>query len=139
MCFSARLFYSLLRAILNWLLRQSFSSSFTRHCLLSESAVHFIHRPQHHCAGSVPPPLFENACSWGSSAWQVGAILGPVLSGFMYAWIGFANTLVVVTVLVFVSLVMYARIGKVPVLPVQETEGILSSMGMESSLSSKQK
>ncbi len=77
----------------------------------------------------VPPPLFENACTWGSSAWQVGAILGPVLSGFMYAWIGFANTLVVVTVLVFVSLVMYARIGNVPVLPVQETEGILSSIG----------
>lgn len=77
----------------------------------------------------VPPPLYENAATWGSSAWQVGAILGPVLSGFLYAWLGFANTLVVVTGLVLVSLVFYSRIGETPVLPVQETEGVLSSIG----------
>jgi MFS family permease len=76
----------------------------------------------------VPPPLYENAATWGSSAWQVGAILGPVLSGFLYAWLGFANTLVVVTGLVLISLVFYSRIGETPVLPVQETEGVLNSI-----------
>lgn len=77
----------------------------------------------------VPPPLFENAATWASSAWQVGAILGPVLSGFLYAWLGFANTLVVVTVLVLISLIFYARIGETPVLPMEKTEGVLSSIG----------
>jgi MFS family permease len=77
----------------------------------------------------VPPPLYENAATWGSSAWQVGAILGPVLSGFLYAWFGFANTIVIATALVLISLVLYSRIGETPMLPVQETEGVLKSIG----------
>jgi MFS family permease len=48
----------------------------------------------------VPVPLYENASTWSSSAWQIGAIIGPAAAGFLYAWIGFANTLLLVVGLV---------------------------------------
>ncbi|MGD1045489.1 MAG: MFS transporter [Bacteroidota bacterium] len=63
----------------------------------------------------VPIPLYENASAWGSSAWQVGAIVGPMMSGFLYAWIGFANTLLVVIVMVVASFFLYMQIGEKPV------------------------
>jgi MFS family permease len=58
----------------------------------------------------VPPELFENAATWGSSSWQVGAIVGPAAAGFLYAWIGFANTLLVVTLLIVFSFLLYSQI-----------------------------
>ena len=63
----------------------------------------------------VPVHLYENASAWGSSAWQVGAIVGPMMSGFLYAWIGFANTLLVVVMMVAASFFLYMQIGEKPV------------------------
>jgi len=60
----------------------------------------------------VPVALYENASTWSSSAWQVGAIVGPAISGFLYAWLGFSNTLLVVVGLVVVALLLYGTIGK---------------------------
>ena len=68
----------------------------------------------------VPIHLYENASAWGSSAWQVGAIVGPMMAGFLYAWIGFANTLLVVVVMAAASFFLYMKIGEKPV---QITEG----------------
>jgi MFS family permease len=44
----------------------------------------------------VPRPAYENAATWSSASWQIGAIMGPGVSGFVYAKAGFANTLLVV-------------------------------------------
>ncbi len=44
----------------------------------------------------VPRHAFENAATWSSSAWQVGTVVGPGISGFIYAWVGFADTILVV-------------------------------------------
>ena len=63
----------------------------------------------------VPMPLYENASAWGSSAWQVGAIVGPMMSGFLYAWIGFANALLVVIMMVIASFFLYMQIGEKPI------------------------
>ncbi|HEX8733065.1 MAG TPA: MFS transporter [Ktedonobacterales bacterium] len=47
-------------------------------------------------AGALPPQTvpveaFENAASWSSSAWQLAAILGPALAGFVIATRGNAT------------------------------------------------
>lgn len=47
----------------------------------------------------VPRHAYENAASWGSAGWQTGAIIGPGISGFIYNWVGFSNTLLVVIIL----------------------------------------
>ena len=36
----------------------------------------------------VPRPLFSTAAAWSTSAYQFAAILGPILGGFAYGWLG---------------------------------------------------
>lgn len=76
----------------------------------------------------VPIHLYENASAWGSSAWQVGAIVGPLMSGFLYAWIGFANTLLVVIVMVAASFLLFMQIGEKPVQVLNEQSEIIASI-----------
>jgi len=76
----------------------------------------------------VPPALFENAATWGSSSWQVGAILGPAAGGFLYAWIGFANTLLVVTLLVVSSFLLYSKIKDRPIAQAVRHDSVVSSI-----------
>jgi MFS family permease len=76
----------------------------------------------------VPPALFENAATWGSSSWQVGAILGPAAAGFLYAWIGFANTLLVVTLLVVSSFLLYSKIKDRPIAEIAQRDSVIASI-----------
>lgn len=76
----------------------------------------------------VPPALFENAATWGSSSWQVGAILGPAAAGFLYAWIGFANTLLVVTLLVVLSFHLYSKIIDRPIAQIARHDSVVASI-----------
>ena len=74
----------------------------------------------------VPPALFENAATWGSSSWQVGAILGPAAAGFLYAWIGFANTLLIVTLLVISSFLLYSKIKDRPIAQIAQHDSVVA-------------
>ena len=76
----------------------------------------------------VPPALFENAATWGSSSWQVGAILGPAAAGFLYAWIGFANTLLIVTLLVVSSFLLYSKIKDRPIAQIAQHDSVVASI-----------
>ena len=76
----------------------------------------------------VPFEHYENAATWSSSAWQIGAVIGPVISGFSYAWIGFSNTLIVVVVLVVAAFYLYSRIGDRPVTEVKEEVNLIESI-----------
>ncbi len=76
----------------------------------------------------VPVPLYENASAWGSSAWQVGAIVGPMTSGFLYAWIGFANALFVVIIIVAASFFLFMQIGEKPVQTTDDQSEIIASI-----------
>lgn len=44
----------------------------------------------------IPRHAYENSATWGSSSWQIGAIIGPGISGFLYSIYGFSNTLLFV-------------------------------------------
>lgn len=44
----------------------------------------------------VPRALYANSSSWSSSFSQAGSILGPAMAGFLYAYAGFTNTLILV-------------------------------------------
>lgn len=44
----------------------------------------------------VPRSAYESAATWSSAGWQVGVIVGPGVSGFIYEWLGFADTILVV-------------------------------------------
>ena len=76
----------------------------------------------------VPIPLYENASAWGSSAWQVGAIIGPMTAGFLYAWSGFANTLFATVIMVAASFFLFMQIGETPVQTTNEQTEIIASI-----------
>ena len=58
----------------------------------------------------VPVEAYENAATWSSSAWQTGAIVGPAAGGFLYAWLGFPGTLLLVAGLMLASLLLFSRV-----------------------------
>lgn len=58
----------------------------------------------------VPREAYENAATWSSAAWQTGTIVGPGISGFIYAQVGFANTLLVVLGLMALVMLVLIRI-----------------------------
>lgn len=62
----------------------------------------------------VPRELYANSATWSSSFWQAGAIVGPGLAGFLYSWVGFDNSLIVVIVLLAVCYLLITLIGRKP-------------------------
>ncbi|GAB3977378.1 nickel resistance MFS transporter NreB [Spirosoma terrae] len=63
----------------------------------------------------VPRELYANSATWSSSFWQAGAIVGPGLAGFIYSWVGFDNTLIVVIALFAVCFFLIMLIDRKPV------------------------
>ncbi len=61
-------------------------------------------------ASLIPPALYANASAWSSSFWQLGAVLGPLLAGFLVRPIGLHGTLLVVLVLVAIAWLLIAAI-----------------------------
>lgn len=51
----------------------------------------------------VPREAYTNSSAWSSSSWQAGALLGPGVSGFLYSFFGFSNTLLFVMGLLVLS------------------------------------
>lgn len=62
----------------------------------------------------VPITVYENAATWSSSSWQTGSIVGPTIGGFLFAWLGFADTLLAVVGLMMLSVILFFRIKERP-------------------------
>jgi MFS family permease len=69
----------------------------------------------------TPREVYSNAATWSSTFWQTGAIAGPGVAGFMYAYMGLTNTLWVVVGLFAVTQVMLAMISKKPIPVIEDT------------------
>ncbi len=76
----------------------------------------------------VPKRLYANATTWSSTAWQLGAVIGPLLGGAMIAMSGFSLSLVSVALIQVVSLVAIIMIPRQPMMK-KTKEPILKSLG----------
>ncbi|MBL7977602.1 MAG: MFS transporter [Bacteroidetes Order II. Incertae sedis bacterium] len=54
----------------------------------------------------IPPAQYGNSSAWTSASWQTGAILGPVIGGFVYALVGLSWALGIVCGLLVVGAVL---------------------------------
>jgi MFS family permease len=52
----------------------------------------------------VKPEHYSNSASWSAQFWQIGRILGPVAGGFLFAYMGFINSLWVVVVILSLTI-----------------------------------
>ncbi|MGN6476016.1 MAG: MFS transporter [Flavipsychrobacter sp.] len=76
----------------------------------------------------VPKKFYSNANVWSSTAWQMGAVIGPLIGGAMIAIGGFSISLGTVFAIEIAALVTLLRIPKQPVYS-SEKEPILKSLG----------
>ncbi len=77
----------------------------------------------------VPKEIFANAATWNSSLWQIGAILGPGMAGFVYAVLGLKGSLWVVIALLAVVMGCITFIGKKPIPEkTKQTENLWASL-----------
>lgn len=65
----------------------------------------------------VPRTIYHNSSTWSSSFSQAGAIIGPAAAGFMYAYLGLTQTLLIVIVNFVVCWVLLGMIKTRPEFP----------------------
>ena len=76
----------------------------------------------------VPKTQFTNAATWSSSSWQVSAVIGPALAGFLIGGIGVFNSMIFVTISIFLGIFMLLQISKKPILNTKIGEPISESL-----------
>lgn len=54
----------------------------------------------------IPKHVFTNAATWKSSSWQAGAVIGPGIAGFLYAYFGLTITLWIVVGLFVIAMLL---------------------------------
>ena len=62
----------------------------------------------------VSPEVLPNAITWNMSTWQVGAITGPAIAGFVFSFSGFAFSYLLVSILILVAVIFISTIKKKP-------------------------
>jgi MFS family permease len=75
----------------------------------------------------LPKKLYTNGITWSSSAWQIGAVIGPGLGGYFYGLMGASNTIFVSTCLIFIGFLLLSKIKIKPILYVA-SESIVKSL-----------
>lgn len=76
----------------------------------------------------VPKTQFTNAATWSSSSWQVSAVIGPALAGFLIGGIGVFNSMIFVTISIFLGIFMLLQISKKPILNKKIGEPVTESL-----------
>ena len=76
----------------------------------------------------VPKSQFTNAATWSSSSWQVSAVMGPALAGFLIGGIGVFNSMIFVTISIVLGIIVLLQINKKPILNKKIGEPVSESL-----------
>lgn len=76
----------------------------------------------------VPKKVYPNAATWSSSAWQMGAVLGPALGGLAISLFGVHSTMFMIVCLAVTALPAMSLISKKPILNPKIGEPVLQSL-----------
>ncbi len=63
----------------------------------------------------LPREAYVNASTWSSTSWIIGAVLGPTIAGFLYAWIGITYSFAIMLALIIGALLCLLTIKEKPV------------------------
>lgn len=75
----------------------------------------------------IPRELYANGATWTTIGWQSGVIIGPMLGGFMLAFLGRETSLFAVTGLLVTCFILITLLQK-RTFPKMETENVLQSL-----------
>jgi MFS family permease len=78
----------------------------------------------------VPKEVYANAATWSSSAWQLGAVLGPGMGGFIYNYLGLSMALGFVTLFFLIGLIAITNLESMPANKIEgKEESIWTGLG----------
>lgn len=75
----------------------------------------------------IPRELYANGATWTTIGWQSGVIIGPMLGGFMLAFLGSETSLFTVSALLAICFILINCLQK-RTFPKMETENVLQSL-----------
>ena len=75
----------------------------------------------------IPRELYANGATWTTIGWQSGVIIGPMLGGFMLAYLGRETSLFAVTALLAICFILISLLQK-RTFPKMETENVLQGL-----------
>lgn len=76
----------------------------------------------------IPREIYANGATWTTIGWQSGVIIGPMLGGFMLAFLGRETSFISVAVLLSLCFILVNLLSK-RTFPKIETERVLQSLG----------
>lgn len=76
----------------------------------------------------VPKNLFPNSSTWNSTVWQIGAVGGPALGGFVYGFLGVAKAYLLNTFLFTLAFLFFSLITTRAVIKSDKVEGLRESL-----------
>ncbi|MCM1934388.1 MFS transporter [Acinetobacter radioresistens] len=76
----------------------------------------------------IPKAIYANGATWTTIGWQSGGILGPMLGGFMLAFLGRETSLIAVSILLALCFMLINLLQKRN-FPVMEEHRVLDSLG----------
>ncbi|MHC5169400.1 MFS transporter [Acinetobacter johnsonii] len=76
----------------------------------------------------IPREIYANGATWSTIGWQSGVIIGPMLGGFMLAFLGRETSFISVAILLSLCFILVNLLNK-RTFPKIETERVLQSLG----------
>lgn len=76
----------------------------------------------------IPRELYANGATWTTIGWQSGVIIGPMLGGFMLAFLGRESSLFAVAILLAICFILITLLQK-RTFPSIESDNLLQSLG----------
>ena len=76
----------------------------------------------------IPRELYSNAVSWNSTLWEIAAIGGPAIGGFLYGFISIQVSYIADVVLMLSGLLLALGISNKPLPPESEEQGIIEKI-----------
>ena len=76
----------------------------------------------------VPKKIFGNSSTWNSTVWQIGAVGGPALGGFVYGFLGVAKAYLINTLFFGFAFFFFSFIATRAVIKSEKIESIKDSI-----------
>ncbi len=76
----------------------------------------------------VPKKVFANSSTWNSTIWQIGAVGGPAIGGFVYGFFGVAKAYLLNTFLFSLSFLFFSFIATRAILKSEKVESLKESL-----------
>ncbi len=76
----------------------------------------------------IPRKIYPNAATWSSSVWQLGAVAGPALGGFLIHWIGVHWSMCMIFAFALMGLILLFQIPRKPILNPSIGEPVIQSL-----------